>query len=44
MVSRTRLYGSVKGTPFHFETITSDDVPRPNVNRPGAASAMAATL
>ena len=38
------LYGSVKGTPFQRDTITSEEVPRPNVKWPGAASARAATL
>ena len=44
MVSRTRLYGSVNGTPFHLDTITSEEVPSPKVKCPGAASARAATL
>jgi len=44
MVSRTRLYGSVKGTPFHLDTITSEEVPSPKVKCPGAASASAAAL
>ena len=38
-MSRTRLYGSTNGTPFHRSTITFDDVPMPIANRPGAASA-----
>ena len=42
-MSRTRLYGSTKGTPFHRSTITLDDVPIPNANRPGAADAALAT-
>ena len=44
MVSRTRLYGSANSIPFQRLTMTSDDVPRPSVKRPGAASAIAATL
>ena len=42
-MSRTRLYGSTNGTPFHRSTITFDDVPMPNANRPGAADATDAT-
>ena len=42
--SRTFLYGSTNGTPFHFSTITLLDDPIPIANRPGAASASAATL
>ena len=42
--SRTFLYGSTNGTPFHFSTITLLDEPIPIANRPGAASASAATL
>ena len=42
-MSRTRLYGSTNGTPFHRSTITFDDVPMPKANRPGAASASDAT-
>ena len=42
-MSRTRLYGSTNGTPFHLSTITLEDVPIPNANRPGAADAAAAT-
>ena len=42
-MSRTRLYGSSKGMPFQRSTITSDDVPIPNTNRPGAADATDAT-
>ena len=42
--SRTFLYGSTNGTPFHFSTMTLLDEPMPMANRPGAASAIAATL
>ena len=38
------LVGLGEGTSFHRDTMTSEDVPSPNVKRPGAASAMAATL
>ena len=42
-MSRTFLYGSSNGMPFHRSTITFDDVPMPRANRPGAASASEAT-
>jgi hypothetical protein len=42
-MSRTFLYGSTKGTPFHFSTMTLLDEPMPMANRPGAASASDAT-
>ena len=42
--SRTFLYGSSNGTPFHRSTITLLDEPIPIANRPGAASAIDATL
>ena len=42
--SRTFLYGSKNGTPFHFSTMTLLEEPIPIANRPGAASAIAATL
>ncbi len=41
--SRTFLYGSTNGTPFHRSTITLLDEPMPMANRPGAASASVAT-
>ena len=44
MVSRTRWYGFSNGMPFQFSTITFDDVPMPNANRPGAAWTMLATV
>ena len=43
-MSRTRLYGSTNGTPFHRSTITFELDPMPNAKRPGAASASVATL
>ena len=43
-MSRVFLYGSSNGMPFQRSTMTSDDVPMPNAKRPGAASAIAATL
>lgn len=43
-MSRTWRYGSSNGMPFQRPTITSDDVPMPKANRPGAASANDATL
>ncbi|MCX6529451.1 MAG: hypothetical protein NTZ76_04960 [Actinobacteria bacterium] len=42
-MSRTFLYGSTKGTPFHFSTMTLLDEPMPMAKRPGAASARDAT-
>ena len=42
-MSRTFLYGSTNGTPFHRSTITLLDDPMPMANRPGAASASVAT-
>ena len=41
--SRTFLYGSSNGTPFHFSTITLLEEPTPITKRPGAASAIVAT-
>ena len=38
-VSRTRLYGSTNGMPFHPSTMTFDDAPMPATKRPGAAAA-----
>ena len=43
-MSRTFLYGSSNGTPFQRSTITLLDDPIPMANRPGAASAIEATL
>ena len=43
-MSRTFLYGSSNGTPFQRSTITLLDEPMPMANRPGAASAIDATL
>lgn len=42
-MSRFLLYGSLNGMPFQRSTITSDEVPRPKLKRPGAASAIVAT-
>ena len=42
--SRTFLYGSTNGIPFHFSTITLLLEPIPIAKRPGAASAILATL
>jgi hypothetical protein len=42
--SRTRWYGLSNGMPFHFSTMTLDEVPMPRASRPGAASASAAAL
>ena len=42
--SRTFLYGSTNGTPFHRSTITLLLLPMPIAKRPGAASASEATL
>ena len=42
--SRVRLYGSSKGMPFQFSTITFEEVPTPITKRPGAASARLAAL
>src|SRR5438309_407809 len=41
-MSRTRLYGSTNGIPFHRSTMTLLDAPMPIATRPGAASANAA--
>ncbi len=43
-MSRTFLYGSSNGTPFQRSTITLLDEPMPMAKRPGAASAIDATL
>ncbi len=42
-MSRIFLYGSSNGIPFHRSTMTSDDVPMPRANRPGAACAIEPT-
>ena len=42
--SRTFLYGSTNGTPFHRSTMTLLLEPMPMAKRPGAASARDATL
>src|SRR6266542_1865744 len=42
--SRQRPYGSTKGTAFQSRTMTCDEAPMPSTNRPGAASASAASL
>ncbi len=43
-VSRTRAYWRSNASPFQFATMTSEDAPRPQATRPGAASANAARL
>ncbi len=43
-MSRTRRYWFSKARPFQLATITCDEAPSPQAKRPGAASAMAATL
>jgi hypothetical protein len=43
-MSRTFLYGSSNGMPFQRSTMTFDDEPMPMAKRPGAASAIEATL
>ena len=43
-VSRMRRYWFSKAIPFQLATITSEEAPSPQAKRPGAASAMEATL
>ena len=44
IVSRTRWYGFSNERPFQRSTITSDEVPMPSANRPGAAWHALATV
>ena len=43
-MSRTRWYWFSNARPFQLATMTSEEAPSPNANRPGAASARAARL